>query len=144
MGSGMATQMTAAALAAWVLTTMTAMGSRLFRNNVGEAWLGPTSRTKEGGVYIAKPKRVVYGLCVGSSDHVGWTPVIITPEMVGTTVALFTAVEEKTLNDTLKSDQRNFLDQVHRAGGLAFVARETKDGPVLNEWPEKKDEKTPK
>lgn len=124
-------------LAAWVSTHFTAIGARLFRNNVGEAWLGKTARTKEGGVYIAKPQRVVYGLCVGSSDHIGWTPVVITPDMVGTTVALFTAVEEKTIRDRLSEPQRNFLDQVHRAGGLAYVARETKDGPLLNRWPEK-------
>jgi hypothetical protein len=123
-------------LAAWVATHFTGLGARLFRNNVGEAWLGPTSRTREGGVYIAKPRRVVYGLCVGSSDHVGWTPVTITAEDVGRTLAIFTAVEEKTLHDRLSEPQRNFLDQVHRAGGLAYVARETKDGPLLNRWPE--------
>lgn len=61
-----------------------------------------------------------------------------TPESPAQTLAVFTAVEEKTLAySTLTPDQRNFLDQVHRAGGLAYVARETKDGPLLNRWPEK-------
>jgi len=123
-------------LATWVATHFTGLGARLFRNNVGEAWLGPSAKMKEGGVYIKAPRRVVYGLCVGSSDHVGWTPVMVTPDMVGAVLAVFTAVEEKTIHDTLKPDQRNFLDQVHRAGGLAYIARETTDGPLLNRWPE--------
>lgn len=73
----------------------------------------------------------------GGSDKIGWTPVLVTPEHVGQTLAVFTAVEEKSLSyPTLTPDQRNFLDQVHRAGGLAYVARETKDGPILNRWPE--------
>ena len=124
-------------LAAWVSTHFTAIGARIFRNNVGEAWAGKAAKTKEGGVYIANPSRIVYGLAVGSSDHVGWTPVVIEPHHVGQTMAVFTAVEEKTLAyPRLTPAQSNWLEQVTRAGGLAYVARETKGGPLLNRWPE--------
>jgi hypothetical protein len=129
--------MSSATLSAWVNTTMTKLGARLFRNNIGEAWLGQAAKTKEGGVYIKAPKRVIYGLRVGSSDKIGWTPVTVTPSMVGQTLAVFTAVEEKSLAyPTLTPDQRNFLDQVAKAGGLGYVARETAEGPVLVPWPE--------
>lgn len=129
--------MSSATLSAWVNTTLTKLGARMFRNNVGEAWLGKSAKTREGGVYIKAPSRIVYGLCVGSSDKIGWTPVLVTPEHVGQTLAIFTAVEEKSLAyPTLTPDQRNFLDQVVKAGGLGYVARETADGPVLVPWPE--------
>lgn len=124
-------------LAAWVLTHMTQLGARLHRNNVGEAWAGKGVTQKDGSVKIKAPSRVKYGLCVGSSDHIGWTPVIVGPEHVGQTVAVFTAVEEKTLAyPRLTADQANWLTQVTAAGGLGYVARETADGPLLNRWPE--------
>jgi len=124
-------------LAAWVATHFTGLGARLFRNSVGEAWSGKGRKLPDGTVVIPNASRIVYGLAVGSSDHVGWTPVLITHEHVGETLAVFTAVEEKTLAyRTLTDDQRNFLDQVTAAGGLGYVARETKDGPLLNRWPE--------
>lgn len=125
-------------LSAWVSTTFTAMGARIFRNFVGGVWAGKGKPVKEGGVYIAHPTHVDAGLCVGSSDRIGWTPVVITPEHVGHVVAVFTAVEEKTLAyRKLTEAQANFLDQVVKAGGLGYVARETKDGQKLNKWPEK-------
>ena len=59
----------------------TKYGSRLFRNNIGVAQYGEA--------------RVKYGLRPGSGDLIGWTPVTITQEMVGATVAVFTSVEVK-------------------------------------------------
>lgn len=142
-------------LAAWVATHFTGMGARLFSNVVGMAWTGDAhpGHGADGSpmVIIKNARHLPFGLLVpgtdlsktgkkkktsGGSDRVGWTPHVVTAEDVGRTIAVFTAVELKTLNDTLKPDQANFLDQVHRAGGLAYVARETKDGPLLNRWPE--------
>ena len=130
-------------LSAWVQTTLTAMGARIFRNFVGGVWAGKKQAEGMGKhgrfVVIIDPTHLDAGLCVGSSDRIGWTPRIIGPEDVGQKVAIFTAVEEKTLAyRKLTPAQVNFLDQVVKAGGLGYVARETKDGPVLNEWPEKK------
>ncbi len=142
-------------LAAWVATHFTGLGARLFRNAVGMAWQGEGKEYRIDGerrVLLRNPSFLPYGLLVpgvdlsakgkkkktsGGSDHIGWTPVEVTSDMVGSTVAVFTAVEEKTLvYPTLTPDQRNFLDQVTAAGGLGYVARETKDGPLLNRWPE--------
>jgi hypothetical protein len=123
------------ALSAWVNVHFTRLGARLFRNNVGEAWAGHGTQTDKGGVYIAKPSRIRYGLAVGSSDKIGWTPVTITADMVGSVVAVFTSVEEKSLAyPMLTPEQRNWLDQVTRSGGIGYVARETKDDPVLERW----------
>jgi hypothetical protein len=80
---------------------------RLLRNNVGA--------TKVGNRFIK------YGLGKGSSDLIGWTTVEITPDMVGQKVAVFTAVELKTVNDRSSPEQRNFVQRVHDAGGLAGI-----------------------
>lgn len=88
------------------------IGVRLFRNNVG-------MYKDERGNYIR------YGLIEGSSDLIGWSPTVITQEMVGKTVAVFTAVEVKTQSKKSKASeaQENFISAVLRAGGIAFIAR---------------------
>jgi len=83
---------------------------RLFRNNVGVAEYPDGSR-------------VAYGLCPGSADLIGWRTVEITPAMVGSRFARFLAVEIKAPPGRLTEAQRNFLDAVERAGGIAVLAR---------------------
>lgn len=101
----------------------TPSNSRLFRNNTGTGWQG-TRMPSPAGLLILKDVRPLNaGLCVGSSDLIGWTTVKITPDMVGREVAIFTAVEVKALRGRATADQVNFIDQVQKAGGLAGVAR---------------------
>lgn len=63
-----------------------------------------------------------------SSDEIGMTSVIITPEMVGQKIAVFTAVECKkpgwkfNPKDKRESAQKNFIDMVLNAGGYAGFA----------------------
>ncbi|NIO83420.1 MAG: VRR-NUC domain-containing protein [Candidatus Aminicenantes bacterium] len=84
---------------------------RLFRNNCGTAIMPDGSYVK-------------YGLCnPGGSDLIGWRSITITPDMVGRRVALFTAIEVKSGKGRPDKDQRNFIKQVKKAGGLAGVAR---------------------
>ena len=86
-------------------------GAVMFRNNVGASHL-PDGRLLR------------YGVCnPGGSDLIGWTPVTITPDMVGRTLAVFTAVECKTPNGKATEDQLNFICNVLRAGGFAGIAR---------------------
>lgn len=94
----------------WMLK-LTEMGWRIFRNNVG------CLRAEDG-------RYVDFGLCVGSSDLIGWQSVDITPEMVGRKVAVFTAVEVKGPRGRLEKAQANFLRRVKEAGGVAMIARE--------------------
>lgn len=86
---------------------------RLFRNNVG----------------LCKNEHtiIVYGLCPGSSDLIGWTTIEITPEMLGKKIAVFTAVEIKTEKGIVSADQKNFLENVKNAGGLAKIIRNIED-----------------
>jgi hypothetical protein len=104
---------------------------RLFRNNVGEAWLGkPTARSSDQ-ITLIRPVRVVYGLCPGSSDLVGWTTITITPEMVGQQIAQFTAAEVKAPTGAIRPDQTNFVAAVSAAGGRAAIVRSVEDAIAL-------------
>jgi hypothetical protein len=80
---------------------------RLLRNNVG--------------AYQKGARWIQYGLGKGSSDLIGWTTVEITEEMIGQKIAVFTAVELKTEKDRASPEQINFVEQVHKAGGLAGI-----------------------
>ncbi len=91
---------------------------RLFRNNVGSAWLGRVINHSPHQVVVANPQRVTYGLCTGSADLIGWTPVVITQEMVGATVAVFTAQEVKMPGARLRKEQAAFGAAVENAGGI--------------------------
>ena len=97
--------------------------SRMFRNNVGVGWVGKSSPTKDKGLYIQDPRPLKAGLGTGSSDLIGWTTKIVTPEMVGKKIAIFTAIEvKKTTKSKASQQQLNFIKQVKLNGGIAGVA----------------------
>lgn len=81
---------------------------RLFRNNVGVL-------TDKHGNHIT------YGLCTGSSDLIGWRSVTVTPDMVGTRVAVFVAAEGKAGRRKATVEQAAFIAAVRQAGGRAGV-----------------------
>ena len=70
------------------------------------------------------------GLCVGSSDLIGWIPTIITQEMIGKQVSVFAAVEVK---DGTKPtpEQLNFIEQVKKSGGIAGIAHSVEEFEAL-------------
>ena len=98
-------------------------GCTLLRNNSGAQTIkgrlvrwGLGNRSKE---FNAQTK---------SSDLIGWTPVVITQDMVGKTVAVFTAMEVKPVGFIIKTQynegtrewaQENFCQTVRDAGGFA-------------------------
>jgi hypothetical protein len=96
---------------------------RLFRNNVGVAWQGEVTRLQNGDVLIRNPRRVVYGLCEGSSDLIGFRRLTIRPEHVGRQVAQFVALEVKSKTGRPSPEQLNFLRVVQASGGAGGVAR---------------------
>jgi hypothetical protein len=98
-------------------------GVRLFRNQVGTGAAGQIIGRPEPGVLLVRGNPVTMGLCPGSSDLVGWRLVTVTPDMVGQTVAQFLALEVKTATGRLSDQQRNFIEAINRAGGLAAVVR---------------------
>lgn len=88
--------------------------TRLFRNNTGI-------------LRDANGRPVQFGLAKGSADLIGWTTRTITPDMVGQAVAVFTSIEVKTPTGRLRPEQRQWLDAVQAAGGIAGVARSVDD-----------------
>ena len=106
-----------------VLLAMSKLGTRLLRNNTGTAYRGEVKRLTDGSVLIRNPQLIKFGLCKGGADYIGWHPLKITPEMVGRTYAIYVAAEMKrTKGGRLSDDQKNFLEQVRSAGGMAGVA----------------------
>jgi len=93
-------------------------GLRLFRNECGTAVI------KEPG---EKPRHVRYGLSPSSPDLVGWRSLVITPDMVGQTIAQFVGIEVKTEEGARKNGpherrQKKWIDLINQSGGLAFIA----------------------
>lgn len=106
-----------------ILTGATKLGARLFRQNTGLGWVGKIFRKTADRIILDNPRPLHAGLCKGSSDIIGWTPCVITPEMVGQTVAVFTAFEVKTNGVVTTKEQGAFVDAVRNAGGIAAVVR---------------------
>lgn len=106
-------------------------GVRLFRQNVGMAWIGDWTRLRDGSVLIRNPRPLHAGLVKGSGDLIGWTSIEITPEMVGRRVAVFTSLEGKEGSGRANEAQRNWLQAVNDAGGIAGIVRSEEDARAL-------------
>ena len=76
---------------------------------------------------IKDPRPLHAGLCVGSSDLIGWSIVKVTPEMVGQNIAVFTAIEIKAEKGRASKEQLNFLQVVQQSGGVAGIAKTEQD-----------------
>lgn len=92
---------------------------RLFRNQVGQLSDPRTGRP------------VQFGLARGSADLIGWRTVVVTPDMVGQRLAVFTSIEVKTPTGRLTPAQHAWLGAVRSAGGIAGVARSVSDAVCL-------------
>lgn len=82
---------------------LSTLGHRVFRNNTGK-------------LKDVQGRWVSFGLCVGSSDLIGWTR-----------EGIFLAIEIKTPSGRPTPDQLNFISAVKQAGGRAGIARSIKD-----------------
>ena len=65
-----------------------------------------------------------FGLSPGSSDEIGYKETIITSDMIGKKVAIFQAIEIKTLTDKISCEQIIFYLNVKISGGIAQVYTE--------------------
>jgi hypothetical protein len=104
---------------------------RLWRNNVGTGWAGQATRVTAGNLqaiaHTLRPGDVVIrggrplhaGLCVGSSDLIGYRRV--------DGVAQFVALEVKSATGRPTPEQTRFLDHISSAGGCAAVIRSVED-----------------
>ena len=93
---------------------------RLFPSRAGFAWSGKANR--KGRFTIIENAVPFHGMPDGFPDLCGWTSIVVTPEMVGQTVAIFTGIEAKTGKQTLKPAQRRFKDIIERMGGFFRVS----------------------
>lgn len=88
----------------------------LWRNNMGLA----TSANGSPVRYGVGPN--------GASDWIGYRSVTITPDMVGTEIAQFIAVEAKAPDARTPDDaQLRFIGRIRKAGGKAIVVRGRSD-----------------
>jgi len=91
--------------------------ARLWRNNSGKLPDPRTGRWVQFGV--ASP---------GGSDLIGYRSIVITPDMVGRKVAVFTALEIKTATGRATPAQQRFIDHIRQAGGIAGIIRSVEEG----------------
>lgn len=94
-----------------VMLALSDHGCMVYRNNSGQY------KTAEGHV-------VRYGVGnPGGSDLIGITPIKITPDMVGRTIGVFTAVEVKSSTGRASDNQMRFIKNIKNMGGMAGIAR---------------------
>jgi hypothetical protein len=89
-----------------------------FRNNCGVL---PDRNGRPVYYGVAGPKKGVKSM--GGSDFIGWQSIVVTPDMVGQKIAVFTAHElkaddSKNCSVTIAA-QENFLSRVVADGGRA-------------------------
>ena len=104
---------------------------RLWRNNVGTGWAGQATRVTAGNLqaiaHTLRPGDVVIrggrplhaGLCVGSSDLIGYRQV--------NGLAQFVALEVKSATGRPTGEQTRFISHITSAGGCAAVVRSVDD-----------------
>lgn len=116
--------------------------SRLFKLNTGVGWVGNFKRVKAMLVATSfRPLRA--GLILangdvleGASDLNGWTSKVITPDMVGLNVAIYTVIEVKDLKGRTADLQKKFIKNVRSAGGIAGVAKTPEQAQaIIDAWP---------
>lgn len=112
---------------------------RLWRNNVGTGWAGPSTKVTAGNLRVVaqglQPGDVVIrggrplhaGLCVGSSDLIGFR--------IRDGVAQFVALEVKTPAGRATAEQQRFLGMVAGAGGCSGIARSVSDAERILSFP---------
>lgn len=88
-------------------------------------------RNNTGALVDQQGRFVRFGLCKGSSDLIGLRSLEVTPEMVGQRLAQFIALEVKTVNGTVSTEQRAFLQLVQQLGGLGAVCRSIEEARTV-------------
>lgn len=108
-------------------------GARLFNVHVGKFWAGNPTRfsrsqtveVHDGDVLIRRARLINSGI-EGMADLIGFTPVNITQDMVGSVLPVYTSVEIKT-TDRPSPKQLRWVEFVNENGGRAGIARSPED-----------------
>ena len=109
--------------------------TRLWRNNVGTGWAGQATKVtsgnrqaiaqalRPGDVVIRQGRPLHAGLCVGSSDLIGYRVV--------DRVAQFVALEVKSPTGRPTAQQTQFVDHINAVGGCAGIVRSVEDAQTV-------------
>jgi len=117
----------AAALTNSIRLACSKTGARLFVTTVGKFWAGQCVGRLPNGDTVIRNARIVSVGTPGQSDLGGWIPVVVTADMVGTTLAVRCDVEVKTPTDRPTPAQLAYIDAVNKSGGRAGIARSSED-----------------
>jgi hypothetical protein len=113
--------------------------TRLFRNNVAQAWSGAATRItaanaftigqtlRPGDVVVRHARPLHAGLATGSGDLIGWRSQLIGPEHVGQTIAQFASVEIKAPRGRVSPEQRQWAEVVAAHGGIGAIVRSVEE-----------------
>ena len=104
---------------------------RRFRINAGQGWVGEEHRVHRPTPFVLYPgdvllrrASVLHAAPSGWPDLAGWDSVVVTPEMVGTRIAVFVGEEIKAGRGRLSRVQVMFRDCLTRMGGRWRVIRD--------------------
>lgn len=102
------------------------MGVTLMRNN-NVAFKDESGRMVRAGLGNVSPNQPFK-----SSDLIGWTEIIVTEEMIGQRLAIFTAIEVKSekwkpSKDEREEKQNNFIKWVKSRGGIASMVNSVEE-----------------
>jgi len=104
-----------------ILLRASERGHRLFRQNVGSGWVGKAKAGRAPGSMVVQEARpLIAGLCVGSSDVIGWTA-----------RGLFVALEVKTPGVRATAAQKAFVEAVSLSGGIAGIVYSADEAMAL-------------
>lgn len=109
-----------------ILIELSKQGTVAFRINAGSFWAGEILSNKDNMLLMKNPRKV-QGAPEGTSDIIGVTSVMVTPQMVGSRVGVFTAIEVKKPGQKPKINQENFIAKMRDMGAIAGVARSSED-----------------
>jgi hypothetical protein len=110
--------------------------SHLWRNNIG-AVLDAVGRLVRYG--LANESAVMNGR-LKSGDRIGITPIVITQDMVGKTVGVFTSIEVKKEDWNYKATEREkaqlaWIELIKEKGGIAdFANSKQQYVDVVKDW----------
>ena len=108
--------------------------TRVFRNNVGMGFIGTVIADDKNTIILKNARRIKFGLRTGSADLIGWKSVIITPDMVGKKIAVILSAEVKAKRGRLSGDQKNWQEQLTKAGGIAKTISCIEDAEAIYRW----------
>ena len=113
-----------------ILSTLSRGPTRLFRQQSMLAWAGKILSRTASTITLIHPQAVKLGT-PGIADLGGLTSVAITPEMIGSTIAQYLAIELKFGRGQPTEEQAAFIAMVRSLGGRAGIARSVEDARLI-------------